>query len=72
MHVRRVHNKYDKNYKCSLCNKTYGQNKDLKNHVEGVHLKTRSFQCEVCEETFNFKASLRKHVIRTHSTVLYK
>lgn len=52
---------------CTHCNKQFDLEKDLKRHVDTVHLGLRPFQCGQCDETFGLNATLVRHIKLRHA-----
>ena len=64
VHVSKFHEGVD-NYKCNLCNKTFGNPGTLSVHVRSVH-KGIKHQCEICGKEFTSNFSLQKHIKNIH------
>ncbi|CAH1792437.1 unnamed protein product [Owenia fusiformis] len=63
-HKARKHNIQAKgefhSFKCSLCNKSYTLESDLKDHVKQRHIK--DVKCPLCERSFGLKRTLKEHL----------
>lgn len=46
---------------CLTCDKTFGNKKDLRSHVQKVHKKRELHKCESCNKAFSRKEHLRRH-----------
>ena len=53
-------------YKCDVCSSTFSEKKNLKRHLETVHLKHRPYQCEKCNFTTPHNSTLLNHKIAFH------
>ena len=40
--------------------------RDIKRHVEVIHLKEKNYQCEYCEEKFSYFEYMKKHIKVRH------
>ncbi|XP_067678899.1 histone-lysine N-methyltransferase PRDM9-like [Haliotis asinina] len=66
-----THNRYKslvdtpKKHACSVCNRMFGTNKDVKRHMV-VHTKEKCFLCELCPQTFGRKDHLHRHYKTNH------
>lgn len=58
-------NEGSKNFKCSICNKTFALKGNLKAHFH-VHNGTKPFVCSICNKGFKSKDGMLRHQI-THS-----
>ena len=67
-HVRKIHNREDRNHKCEKCDKIYAAKKDLKYHLETTHNKDRvKYNCKLCHKTLSSLYILKIHLLRVHS-----
>jgi uncharacterized Zn-finger protein len=57
-------NDVKKKLKCQYCDKTFGKNFDLQQHVRS-HTGEKPFQCIVCGRAFAQKSNVKKHM-KTH------
>ena len=55
------------NFKCPLCNKTFGGFSYLKKHIQLVHKKMKKYECEKCGDTL-FPKELKQHIKDFHET----
>ena len=69
VHVATVHSTNEKSYKCDHCEKVFGHENYLKNHVARVHENVQGFTCEICSKTFRQKGSLKKHEKTFHQEI---
>ena len=75
-HKRQHHpHLFDSPYTCSECNRYFGTNRKLKDHITGTHLKTRPYRCragdQVCNKAF-FNVNLRrKHEKQVHQLHIF-
>ena len=51
--------------KCKICEKDFGQQKSLKNHIAYVHEKSLRF-CVECDEMFDSNWQLKNHISIVH------
>ena len=70
VHFEAVH--HDKNYKCSICNKEYMEERGLKQHVDSMHEGKKDHQCNLCNKSFTRKDSLQRHNNVNHLIIDYK
>uniref|UniRef100_A0ABD2VWT1 C2H2-type domain-containing protein n=1 Tax=Trichogramma kaykai TaxID=54128 RepID=A0ABD2VWT1_9HYME len=56
-----------KTFKCEICQKSFGHDKDLKSHVMAVHILSNFFQCHLCQESFRHKNILQYHISEVHN-----
>ena len=54
---------------CKICNKTFAQNSNFKNHMR-THSDERPFVCDICSIGFKERYHLKKHQLFKHSTEL--
>ncbi|ELU03123.1 hypothetical protein CAPTEDRAFT_34004, partial [Capitella teleta] len=54
---------------CKICNKTFAQNSNFKNHIR-THSDERPFVCEICCIGFKERYHLKKHMLFKHSNEL--
>jgi uncharacterized C2H2 Zn-finger protein len=55
---------------CDQCHKQFGRNRDLKRHVDRIHLKVKTFGCKECDLSFVYNRNLEKHNLRAHGDVV--
>jgi KRAB domain-containing zinc finger protein len=55
-----VHNKL-RDFKCTLCSKTFAHKFNLHTHVRSVHEKLKPFRCDQCDNVFSLKRDLSRH-----------
>ena len=51
---------------CETCNKSFGCNRNLQNHIKCVHLKLKPFKCDVCNQSFGENGHLQTHIRTVH------
>ena len=66
LHIKRIHEKRERNEKCHLCDSAFKFKYDLEKHIAGVH-NENSYKCEFCSKTFSFKSNMRNHTERIHN-----
>ena len=52
-------------YLCHLCDKTFQNSRQLKDHIQVVHEGIK-YGCERCDKTFNSLNRMRDHIKFTH------
>ena len=57
-HVNFIH--LEKSFNCSICNKSFKQERYLKEHHVSIH-DDKKFECEKCDQFFNCSTSLKRH-----------
>ena len=67
-HVKTIHEgiKRVRNHKCDQCNELFANLKDLGDHTEHSHDKSRPFECATCLKNFHSREKLDHHVSRVH------
>ena len=63
---RHIEEAHTKPYKCEQCDKRFGRQENLDQHISDVHLKLKPFECDVCGECFAQKATLDNHKAIKH------
>jgi len=64
---RHIEEKHIKPYKCDQCDKNFGSQKHLDQHISEVHLKLKPFECDFCGESFARQETLDKHIASQHT-----
>jgi uncharacterized Zn-finger protein len=59
-HISRLHSQSEKRWACSVCDKTFFSNRELRSHMI-VHTGDRDHQCFKCEKSFSLKSNLNRH-----------
>ncbi|XP_063698721.1 zinc finger protein 91-like [Culicoides brevitarsis] len=57
----------DTRFFCDLCDKSYRKKRDLKDHIEIIHLGIQIHTCSECNESFKFRSGLTLHIKRKHT-----
>ena len=57
---------YGNPYQCTLCDKCFINEKELKIHIKDTHTGEKSFQFTHCDKTFSYESKLNYHMI-THT-----
>lgn len=65
-HLRQVHNKGVKKWKCNYCDKGYYTQTKLKEHVAVVHTREYPWACRVCGRQYRAEANWRMHEKKSH------
>jgi general transcription factor IIIA len=58
--------------KCNICDKTFKEKRNLKNHIESVHLdKKLVFKCSYpdCKRFYYYKKNLKYHILNFHEKI---
>ena len=55
-----------KNYKCTLCPRSFGMRGDLNSHKKSVHEGERKYKCSECEKSFSRGGVLKLHIKAIH------
>ena len=53
--------------KCGVCSKEYKGEKNLKEHVESIHMKITQVTCDICQQVCSSKTTLGIHKRMKHS-----
>ena len=56
-----------KEHKCDSCSRAYSYAKDLKRHINSVHIGRRDHKCDFCGKAFSAGQSLKKHIHSDHN-----
>ena len=64
--------KHSKQFKCTYCGKSSTAKKNLKRHVNAVHLKIKPHECDQCEKSFAHKAGLKRHQACRHDVKIHQ
>lgn len=68
----------ERNFVCSMCDKTFKRKYHLRRHMSETHQVTRTeclkehFVCPICNKTFKRNYHLRRHMSRTHQVTRTK
>ena len=72
-HIEQIHegtksvlNEEEKLCKCSICNKEFTKESNLKRHISSVHERTKPYQCTSCGTEFSDPDSLKSHLLSVH------
>ena len=65
IHIKSVH-EGERNFSCTMCDKTFWHQWHLRRHVNGFHNKLKYISCHVCGKSFCEPAYLKKHKCRVH------
>ena len=49
-------------YKCEICDESFGQKPHLNRHIETEH----NYKCEICGKSFGQKSVLNSHIKAAH------
>ena len=52
--------------RCSKCNKTFANDKGLKNHSLEFHLNLKKYSCKLCPKIFSRMLALKNHTKKNH------
>ena len=63
--------KHSKQFKCTYCGKS-SYKKNLKRHVNAVHLKIKLHECDQCEKSFAHKHGLKRHQACRHDVKIHQ
>lgn len=55
---------------CHICNKTFSNSFNMKQHIQNVHLPAQMVKCQICRKSFKNKRYLRKHLVTFHGAPL--
>ena len=47
-----------KQFKCDICNASFGENGNLNRHVSTIHEGKKQFKCDICSVNFGEKRTL--------------
>ena len=64
-----IHEEGEQKFKvtCSICQKTFKEDRSLKWHLESVHgTEKKIFQCKICSMTFHSKLGISRHQKTIH------
>ena len=64
-HIKRIHEKPVREFKCNVCSKEFVSKSELTQH-SFVHSQDKNFVCDVCGKKFASKPYLERHV-KTHT-----
>ena len=57
-----IHNKEDNTWYCSICGKTSTNKRDLKRHIESLHIENHpGYTCDYCGEVKKSENAMRLH-----------
>ena len=56
----------NKTHVCDQCNKSFLNQRNLKQHISDVHLKLKSHKCDQCSRSFSQISTLKSHVECVH------
>ena len=62
-HMKTVHTK---NFQCDRCEKSFGTNQYLLEHIANKHDGIKSYKCTLCPDSFASKVGLQKHTDHCH------
>ncbi|XP_021205185.2 uncharacterized protein LOC101741752 isoform X4 [Bombyx mori] len=65
LHIRKVHDKKNRTFKCQLCGNEYKSRGGLKHHTSSTH-DVIKYYCPQCGKEFNSKYTLRNHAKHLH------
>ncbi|XP_062605360.1 zinc finger and BTB domain-containing protein 17-like isoform X2 [Saccostrea cucullata] len=61
-HMQKEHlEQLKKEFTCNICQKTFSEKQDLRNHKFAAHGSKRKFTCEECGRNFNHLSTLESH-----------
>lgn len=58
---------------CSYCQRSFNglsKKRDLKRHIDSLHLKLKLFDCDHCSYSSSQKSNVKGHMVRMHGAVV--
>ena len=65
-HIKNIHNPNNENISCDLCEKTFRDEKIMKQHRTRTHIMIKIFVCNICDTTVSSQSHLQRHIQSLH------
>ena len=65
-HKADFHEGKEMEYKCKLCDQSYSDKQQLKEHISNIHHGMKKHKCEKCDKTYTDQRNLRIHLKNYH------